>query len=284
MRGSAVAEALAACEAGEWEGIRQLREWNGGRLRITLERMLGDEAVAAQALETALDDIWRHAGAHRAMGVEAEDWLFGRLRQVAQSYRNGSQTPAHLRPVPNVAGQAATDALSPTPSPPEASHLTEPDPGSPDLVNSRIRRPSAPVQSHPVARRVEATAEYRGGRGWLRAFLLWLLAGTVGLGLAAVGLLWLTERFAIFPGRELRLLGSAACGDHSATRHERGGRREADAVGPGAYRAAARGSRAVGGRDVRGVSRRFPATSRAAGGASACACSRRLGADRDPSG
>ena len=36
----------------------------------SLERMLGDEALAVQALEAALDDIWRHAGAHRALHAE----------------------------------------------------------------------------------------------------------------------------------------------------------------------------------------------------------------------
>lgn len=188
----AIAEALDLCEAGEWDGIRQLREWHGGRLRLTLERMLGDEALAAQALESALDDIWRHAGAHRAMGIDAEDWLFGRLRQAAQSYRSGNQAPAHLRPVPPATAPAQT---APTPRETQAGiafQVAEPDPDSPELVNSRIRRPSAPVQSRPFGGTPDATSPYIKRRSWLRLILLWLLAGTLGFALAATGLLWLT--------------------------------------------------------------------------------------------
>lgn len=184
-------DALALCEAGEWEGIRQLREWHEGRLRLTLERMLGDEASAAQALEAALDDIWRHAGAHRAMGIDAEDWLFGRLRQVAQSWRSGSPAPARLRPVP--AAAVPIQPAPPSPSPSETTYAVAGlDPGSPELVNSRLRPASAPVQSRPTSR-VEATPyRSRGGLAWLRLVLLWLLAGTLGFGLAVAGLLWLT--------------------------------------------------------------------------------------------
>lgn len=179
------------CEAGEWEGISRLREWNGGRLRITLERMLGDSSLAAHALEAALDDIWRHAGAHRAMGIEAEDWLFGRLRHVAQSYRSETATTVHLRPVPTIAAPASTDAPSPASPIEPILPADEPDPVSRELVNSRIRHPSAPVQSRSVGRGADAELP-SGRRAWLRFVLLWLLAGILGFVLAVAGLLWLT--------------------------------------------------------------------------------------------
>ena len=188
MQGSAVVEALALCEAGEWDGIRRLREWNDGRLRSTLERMLGDEALAAQALEAALDDIWRHAGAHRALGVNAEDWLFGRLRQVAQSYRSSS-APTHLRAVPRAADPALQAPAAPIET---VQPLGELDPDSPELVNSRIRRPSAPVQSRPIGHAPIPPARRRVRRRWLRVMLLWLVAGTLGFALALAGLVWLT--------------------------------------------------------------------------------------------
>jgi hypothetical protein len=192
MRGSAVEEALALCETGEWDGIRQLREWNDGRLRITLERMLGDETLAAQALEAALDDIWRHAGAHRALGVNAEDWLFGRLRQVAHLYRSSS-APTHLRAVPK-AVDPTLQVPQPAATPIETIQpLGEPDPDSPELVNSRLRRPSAPVQSRPIGRAPVPPARRRIRRRWLRVVLLWLVAGTLGFALALAGLLWLTH-------------------------------------------------------------------------------------------
>lgn len=192
MRRSAVEEALALCETGEWDGIRQLREWNDGRLRITLERMLGDEALAVQALEAALDDIWRHAGAHRALGVNAEDWLFGRLRQVAHLYRSSS-APTHLRAVPR-AVDPTLEVPQPAAAPIETIQpLGEPDPDSPELVNSRLRRPSAPVQSRPIGRAPVPPARRRIRRRWLRIVLLWLVAGALGCALALAGLLWLTR-------------------------------------------------------------------------------------------
>ncbi len=198
MRGSTVEEALALCETGEWDGIRQLREWNDGRLRITLERMLGDEALAVQALEAALDDIWRHAGAHRALGVNAEDWLFGRLRQVAHLYRSSS-APTHLRAVPR-AVDPTLDVPQPAAAPVETIQpLGEPDSDSPELVNSRLRRPSAPVQSRPIDRAPVPPARRRIRRRWLRVVLLWLVAGALGFALALAGLLWLT-RTPLFDG------------------------------------------------------------------------------------
>ncbi|MFO1075453.1 MAG: hypothetical protein U1E17_22705 [Geminicoccaceae bacterium] len=35
QRSSALVAALELCEAGDWNGIRQLRDWNGGRLKVT---------------------------------------------------------------------------------------------------------------------------------------------------------------------------------------------------------------------------------------------------------
>jgi hypothetical protein len=201
--GSGLEEALALCEAGDWEGMRQLRSWSGGRLRTTLERMIGDDELAAQALEAALDDIWRHAGAHRAMGIDAADWVFGRLRLAAREFPSPTPPPAatKLRAVPG----PATPPVDATPAPPPPR---APDPGrappaprvpddddAPVLVNARIRRPTAPpVQPR---RAVAPMAEHaapppaRGGRPWLRALLLWLLAGALGFAAAVLALQWL---------------------------------------------------------------------------------------------
>ncbi|MFO1046792.1 MAG: hypothetical protein U1E52_02675 [Geminicoccaceae bacterium] len=191
---SALLAALEQCEAGDWNGIRQLRDWNGGRLKVTLDRLLGDPELADRALESALDDIWRHAGAHRAADLDPEDWLFGRLRQVAQGYRSQAANTAHLRPVPQ----------TPPPNAPAVTEWVEPAPEV-DLaptspVNARLRRPSAPVQSRAVA--VRAPIGAAPGR-WKRLAALWLVAGTIGFGIAFGALRWLTTSPAPMPSTEL---------------------------------------------------------------------------------
>ena len=170
--------------------MRQLREWNGGRLGLTLERMLGDRDRAALALDAALDDIWRHAGEHRSGGIDAEDWVFGRLRLVAQAFQAAQPSTRHLRAVQESAPEPTAPArppVAPAPGPPDGG--IEPD--SPALANSRIRRPSAPVQSRPIAslREIEDPAPRAG---WLRTAALWLGAGAIGFAVSFLALYWLT--------------------------------------------------------------------------------------------
>lgn len=194
QRSSALVAALELCEAGDWNGIRQLRDWNGGRLKVTLDRMLGDPELAERALESALDDIWRHAGAHRAADIDPDDWLFGRLRQVAQGYRSQAVNTAHLRPVPQpLAPEAPAVGEWIEPAPEVDIATTSP-------VNARLRRPSAPVQSRALA--VRAPIGAAPGR-WKRLGTLWLVAGTIGFGIAFGVLRWLTSNPALMPSTEL---------------------------------------------------------------------------------
>lgn len=195
QRSSTLLSALELCEAGDWNGIRQLRDWNGSRLKVTFERMLGDPELAERALEVALDDIWRHAGAHRAADLELEDWLFGRLRQVAQGFRSQASNAAHLRPVPQTAAPEEAIAVVE-----RAEPVPELDREAASPVNARLRRPSAPVQSLAVA--VRAPIDATPSR-WKRLAALWLVAGAIGFGIAFGALLWLTATPALSPPSDL---------------------------------------------------------------------------------
>ena len=83
---------LARRAAGEPSAAGELRRWQGNRLLTTLERILGDPRVASRVMDTLLADILSHAGAHRATGATAEDWLFARLRfQVREAAAAGQR-------------------------------------------------------------------------------------------------------------------------------------------------------------------------------------------------
>ena len=121
--------------------MRQLREWNGGRLGLTLERMLGDRDRAALAVQ-----------------------------------ESAPEPTAPARP-----------AVAPAPRPPDEG--IEPD--SPALANSRIRRPSAPVQSPPITS-LHEKEDPAPRAGWLRTAALWLGAGAIGFAVSFLALYWLT--------------------------------------------------------------------------------------------
>ena len=115
---------LARCAAGEPSAAGELRRWQGNRLLTTLERILGDPRVASQVMDNLLADVLSHAGAHRATGATAEDWLFARLRfQVREAQRPGSAgPPLRARPASAGGGHAAAarraSACQPGPCPP----------------------------------------------------------------------------------------------------------------------------------------------------------------------
>ena len=139
--------------------------------------------------------IWRHAGEHRGGGIGAEDWVFGRLRLVAQAFQAAQPSARHLRAgagvrtrAPGLAPARPSPCPRPRPPPPDEGIETRLGPA---LANARIRRPSAPVQSRPMAslREIEEPAP----RARLAADSCSMLgAGAIGFAASFLALYWLT--------------------------------------------------------------------------------------------
>ena len=167
-----IAAALGLCEAGDWAGMRQLREWQrrphwGSRC----ERMLGDRDRAAHS---AGRGARRHLAPcrrapqrrnrRRGLGVQA-------LRLIAHGVvrRRSRRSTRHLRAVQESARRSPPPQRGHPWSHPRPDHRPRTsNRRARALANSRIRRPSAPVQSRSdrqPARNRGSCAEGRPGCG-----------------------------------------------------------------------------------------------------------------------
>jgi hypothetical protein len=186
---------LEQCARGEPGAAEALRVWQDGRIPAVLRRMLGDPTLANRTFDRLIADLAGSARVdHGGDARKAEDWLFSRLRLYSRDGGQVTAAPPKLHAV-----EPAPRAAEPPPTLSEtvvAPHvvgrgLPEVD-HSPEIVNPRLRRPTAPVASGPITK--VAAQPPRRGR-WPR-FVLGLLAcigaagGGFGLTVAAVA--WLT--------------------------------------------------------------------------------------------
>ena len=186
---------LAGCAVGERGSVDALLDWQNGRLRTTLERMLGDAGLAERAVERLLADI---ATRPTGRGDAAEDWLFARLRLHARELQRelpaAPRQPAPpsapapmVEEPPTVVHWNALPPASPQAPPPVALGTVDPEPPA---VYSRLRRPNAPVHTPAVATPVKRRRGSRSRR-WRQtvlALLLWL--GIAGIGFTVLAWLW----------------------------------------------------------------------------------------------
>lgn len=220
----ALAAALERCAARDAAGLAELRAWQGGRLRETLLRTLGDPVLADRALEAALTDLWDNAGVYQTLGRgPVEDRVFAILRRHAHALlrEQGSpppaprpQAPPPPSPLPPAAAAPPAPAPLPDVPPPEPAQplrpaapprLADPAPADPEapLAPTLATRLAEAPSPQPMRRlrRLEAAAspfdepyaepmpERRARRGWGRWLLLllaWVVAGGIGFGLAYV--------------------------------------------------------------------------------------------------
>ncbi|WP_237763559.1 sigma-70 family RNA polymerase sigma factor [Falsirhodobacter sp. alg1] len=75
-----VATALGVCAAGDPAGIDQIMAEEGGRLLGVARRMLGRGALAEEAVQDAMVQVWRKAAAFRGDGGSARGWVYAILR------------------------------------------------------------------------------------------------------------------------------------------------------------------------------------------------------------
>jgi hypothetical protein len=152
----ALATALERCAARDPAGLSELRAWQGGRLRQTLLRTLGDEALADRALDEVLADLWDNAAVHHALGRgPAEDRVFALLRRHAHALLRApaapvpQRGPAHDEPAARREPPAPAPAPAPVP-PPERPPLTTAPPVvavPPVVVPGPARRPEPAAPS-----------------------------------------------------------------------------------------------------------------------------------------
>ncbi|MEK0082031.1 hypothetical protein [Benzoatithermus flavus] len=207
----ALAAALERCAARDPVGLAELRAWQGGRLRETLLRTLGDPVLADRALEGALADLWDNAALHHTLGRgPAEDRVFAVLRRHAHALlrERGSPVPAQPPSAPLVRSVPPTPAPYDPPQPPPCSHPASTMPASPVAASPepmaapvamplpdaeplpatrRLRRPDAATSFHHAY--PQTAHEHGAGRNWRRwLFLLlaWIVAAGTGFGLAFV--------------------------------------------------------------------------------------------------
>ncbi len=76
----ALTSALAACAAGQAEGIDTILRLEGGRLFGVARRMLGRGDLAEEAVQDAMVQIWRKAAQFRAEDGSARGWIYAVLR------------------------------------------------------------------------------------------------------------------------------------------------------------------------------------------------------------
>jgi hypothetical protein len=217
-----LAAALERCAARDSSGLEALRAWQGGRLRETLLRTLGEPALADRVLEEVVADLWDNAALHQTLGRgPAEDHVFAVLRRHAHARLREQPPPQPREPVPPPVPAAAPrepapvrpwprPVAAPPAAPPEepvapapAPLAPEPAPAPPEPVAPTLASPPTETDFPPAARRLrrpdafgpfepvraEPLVERRAGRGWSRWLLLllaWVVAAGAGFGLAFV--------------------------------------------------------------------------------------------------
>ncbi|MFL5334473.1 MAG: hypothetical protein ACJ8H8_15090 [Geminicoccaceae bacterium] len=186
---------LGQCSRGEPGAAEALRAWQGGRISAVLRRMLADPALANRTFDRLIADLAGTAGVdHGGDARKAEDWLFSRLRLYARDGGQATAAPPKLHavePAPREAEPPPT--LAATVVAPKAVSIAPREVDhSPEIVNPRLRRPTAPVAAGPIVK-VETQRPRR--RRWPR-FVLGLLAclaaAGAGFGLTVAAVAWLT--------------------------------------------------------------------------------------------
>ena len=119
--------------------------------------MLGDPARASHTFDRFVADLAGTSGAEHGWGAaNAEDWLFSRLRLYA---RGGGQEPV-AQPRLHAVEPAVRQVEAPLPATVTVIAPRVPDnvpadvDDAPEIVNPRLRRPSAPLTTGRSPRRI----------------------------------------------------------------------------------------------------------------------------------
>jgi RNA polymerase sigma-70 factor, ECF subfamily len=90
--------ALLACAAGDARGVDIILRLEGARLLGVGRRMLGHQALAEDALQDAMVQIWRKAGQFRAEDGSARGWIYAVLRNRCRSILRDGRRLSTLSP------------------------------------------------------------------------------------------------------------------------------------------------------------------------------------------
>lgn len=91
-------DALLACAKNDADGIDTILRLEGARLLGVARRMLGHQALAEDALQDAMVQIWRKAGQFRAEDGSARGWIYAVLRNRCRNILRDGRRLSTLSP------------------------------------------------------------------------------------------------------------------------------------------------------------------------------------------